>query len=303
MSTSRTTEFSDYLASPNSIQGPDIPTRPNHDTFTETCLQEGLADAAGKIYDKLSFTSQAPITFERRCSSWLGFSLSKAMDKRYDDLYIARDIIARTRAALVGIQEHRLQAEADLQEVEQQIQITRSQLQDRSHLLYEPLADVLSEPDASDSKPREYPRPPSSLWSKAAPRIARWVRRQPWNRYLLWVALVGGEIGLIYGIAMQLGDAELTGWLLAVSLSALAVGTSWLAIPTLMQEPLGPRSKKRILSWIALGLYVVTMFALGWLRYLYMRPEVIGLLETAADDPKPSSSCLGTVTFFSASSG
>lgn len=286
MSISRTTEYSDYLASPNSVQGPDIPSRPSHESFTEACLQEGLADAAGQIYDKLSFTSQAAITFERRCSSWLGFSLSKAMDKRYDDLYVARDIIARTRAALVGVQEHRLQAEADLQEVEQQIQAARTQLQDPKHLLYEPLADVLSEPDLGDSKPREYPKRPSSLGSKVVPGIVTWIRSQPWNRYLLWAALVGGEIGLIYGIAMELGDAEVTGWLLAVSLSALAVGTSWLAIPTLLREPSRPRSKRRALSWIALGLYVTTMLALGWLRYLYMRPEVARLLEASVEDPR-----------------
>ncbi|MGO4230181.1 hypothetical protein AB4Y72_15075 [Arthrobacter sp. YAF34] len=285
MSTSQPTDFGGYLATANAVKGPDIPDRPNHANFTEACLQEGLTDAAGHIYDKISFASVAPMTFERRCSNWLGFALSKAMDKRHDDLYLARDIIARTRAALVRVQEQRIQSEADLQEVEQQIETARSRLMDPTHPSYEPLADILSEPGLDDwnaGRPTE--RLPS-LWSQMA--VDGWTsfREHSWKKTFLWIALVAGEIGLIYGIALQLGDSENTGVLVAVSLSALAVGTGWLAIPTLLRGPAGSRSRK-VLSWIALFLYVITMLALGWLRYVYMRPEVVVLLEKAATDPK-----------------
>src|SRR4051812_42479693 len=232
--------FQNYLATANAVKGPDIPSRPAQADFVETCLQEGIADAAAQIYDKYSFASEAPMTFERRCSSWLGIALSQAMDKRHDDLYKARDIISRTRAAAVGVREKRLQAEADLKEVERQIDQARMPLEDRQSPLYEPLTDALSEPDSVDGgalgKKKKNTVKVSSISSQmigAAWNLIggawNWCRRQSWPKLVLGAILVAGEIGLIYAIALQLGDAEITAILIALSVSGLAIGAGWLA--------------------------------------------------------------------------
>ena len=284
MNISESPSFGGYLATANAVKGPEIPDRPNHANFINACMQEGLTDAAGHIYDKWSFASDAPMTFERRCSSWLGVALGKAMDKRHDDLYMARDIISRTRAALVEVEGKRVQAEADIREVEQQIETARATLADPTHPLFEPLADVFSEPERDNLGAKPNGHNQDSLWSRGATDVWTSLRKHSWKKSLLWLALVAGEIGLIYGIALQLGDAESSGALVALSLSALAVGIGWLAIPTLLQ-PASPLPRK-ILSGIALFFYLITMLGLGWLRYVYMRPEVVALLEDAADDPR-----------------
>lgn len=281
--------FQNYLATANAVKGPDIPSRPAQADFVETCLQEGIADAAAHIYDKYSFASEAPMTFERRCSSWLGIALSQAMDKRHDDLYKARDIISRTRAAAVGVREKRLQAEADLKEVERQIDQARMPLEDRQSPLYEPLTDALSEPDSVDGgalgKKKKNTVKISSISSQmigAAWNLIggawNWCQRQSWPKLVLGAILVAGEIGLIYAIALQLGDAEITAILIALSVSGLAIGAGWLAIPTLLQGAEAQLSRK-VLSSITLALYVLTIVSLGWIRYLYLRPEAVGLFE------------------------
>ena len=283
MSSHQSVDFSGYLATANTVKGPAIPDRPNHANFVNACLQEGMNDASRSIYDKLSFASTAPMTFERRCSSWLGTALGKAMDRRHEDLYLARDIIARTRAALIEVQARRAQTESDIGEVERRIEAARVPLMDRGNPLHAPLSDVFSEPE------REVHHPARSFHHIGL-SLARVVRklgtliRIHWARFILWIALVSGELGLIYGVALQLGDTEQTGLLVAVSLAALAVGTGWLAIPTLLR-PASSRSLK-VLSSVALFLYFVSILGLGWLRFVNMRPEVITLLERAAGDRK-----------------
>lgn len=281
MSNRQPVDFSGYLAAANAVTGPGIPDRPNHANFVNACLQEGMSDASSSIYDKLSFASVAPMTFERRCSSWLGIALGKAMDRRHEDLYLARDIIARTRAALVEVQARRIQTETEIREIELKIEAARAPLLDPDDQLHDPLWDVRFEPGREDPLPAKDVKHLGLLWSRGAKSVSGFVRAQL-ARTILWIALVAGEVGLIYGIAMQLGDAELTGVLVAVSLSALSVGTGWLAIPTLLR-PASSRSRK-VLSSVALVLYFITILGLGWLRFVQMRPEVIDLLERAADD-------------------
>lgn len=277
-------EFRGYLAGVHAVNGPDIPDRPNHSLFTDACRQDGLADAAKNIFDKHSFASQAPLTFEHRCSSWLGFALSRAIDKRHEDLYVARDITARTQAAFVQVQGQRQQAELELGEVEKQIEHMNAVFKDPRHPLYEPFADVLSTPDlekeeGSAKGRRTRTRP----WAHMIGTFGSWIWGHPWKKIVLWLALVGGEVGLIWGVTQQIGDDELTGLLLAISLSAMAVGIAWMAVPPLL-DPATSRRRKAV-SCIALALYVTTMLALGWLRYVLSRPDVLDLYKEAMEQP------------------
>ena len=276
-----------FPASP-AVPGPDIPGRPDHAQFTDACFQDGLADAARGIYDKYSFTSQAPTTFEHRCSSWLGFALSKAIDQRHDDLHAARDIAAQAATDLAQVQGRRRQAEEDLTEIESRIDETRALLEDPRDPLYEPLTEMLSSPEPVDKKAAKKSRKASRpAFHAVRPvlhalrRLGSWFWSRPWAHVLLWIPLVAGEVGLIFGITQRLGDDPRTGQLLALSVSALAVAVAWLAIPPLMSS--AASGARKVLSAIAVTLYVVTILALGWLRYLTSRPDVLELVEEAAD--------------------
>lgn len=237
-----------------------------------------MADATRGIFDKHSFTSRGPMTFEHRCSSWLGFAFAKAIDKRHDDLYVSRDIAARTRAAFVQVQEQRLQSEKDLLEVEGQIIQTRAVLDDPQHAFYEPLTDALTTPHKETSAPRSRRATP---WQQSLGDLGVWLHDRPWKKMVLWLALVAGEIGLIFAITQNLGDDEVTGQLLALSLSAMAVGVAWLAVPPLLES--GTSRGRKIVSWVALVFYVSTMLALAWLRYVISRPDVLDLVFDASN--------------------
>lgn len=281
MSATSSEEFRSYLTGAPAVRGPEIPDRPPYTQFIETCRQDGLADAAGGIFDKHSFALQAPTTFEHRCTSWLGLAFSKAIDKRHDDLYAARDISARTDAACAQVEGRRSQAEKDLAEVEQEIKAARAVLDDPHHALHEPLAEMLSSPEPVDAKGTKKRRKAPTPWVHTGRRVGSWLWHRPWFMILLWPFLVAGEVGLIYQITQLLGDNSRTGLLLAISISALAVAIAWLAVPPLVQP--GASRARQILSSTALLLYVVSMLALGWLRYVTSRPDVVVLLEEAAD--------------------
>lgn len=281
MSTALPEDLRTRAAGARVVQGPDIPGRPDQAQFTDACFQDGLADAARGIYDKHSFTSQAATTFEHRCSSWLGFALGKAIDKRHDDLQAARDIAADAEAEFIRVQGRRCQAEEDLAEVERRIEETGAILEDPRDRLHEPLTEMLSSPEPVDKKAVKKSRRFARPAFHSVRRLASWLWRQPWGHHLVWLALVAGEIGLIFGITQRLGDDVRTGQLLALSVSGLAVAIAWLAVPPLM-EPRASGARK-VLSTIALTLYVVTILALGWLRYLTSRPDVLDLVEDAAD--------------------
>lgn len=279
-------EFRKYLTGAHAVNGPDIPDRPNHSIFTDSCRQDGLTDAARGIFDKHSFTSRAPMTFEHRCSSWLGFAFAKAIDKRHDDLYVARDIAARTHAAFVQVQGQRHQMEDELREVEEQIGRTRTVLDDPQNLFYEPLTDVLTTPH-HEAALLKNPRTASTPWHQPFGDLGSWIRDRPWKKIVLWLALVAGEIGLIFALTQDLGDDPRTGQLLALSLSAMAVGIAWLAVPPLLES--GTSRGRKVVSWIALTLYVLSILPLGWLRSIKTRPDVQELVYEAtrqADMPR-----------------
>jgi hypothetical protein len=82
-------------------------------------------------------------------------------------------------------------------------------------------------------------------------------------------------------ITQDLGDGEVMGQMLALSLSAMAVGIAWLAVPPLIKP--GVSRGRRVVSWIAITFYVSTMLALGWLRHVIIRPEVLTLVEDATN--------------------
>ncbi|WP_298585285.1 hypothetical protein [uncultured Kocuria sp.] len=281
MSTAPPDELRADAAGSHTVPGPDIPERPNHAQFTDACFQDGLTDAARGIFDKYSFTSQAPTTFEHRCSSWLGFALGKAIDQRHEDLYTARDITARAEADLVRAQGRLRHTEEELVEVEGRIDETRAILDDPGHPLYEPLAEMLSSTEPVDQKAAKKSRKNLRPAFHTVRRIALWFWTRPYLYTLLWLALVGGEVGLIYGVTQLLGDSQLTGQLMALSVAGLAVAIASFAIPPLL-DPQARRSHKT-LGTIAVTLYVVTIVALGWLRYLTTRPDVLDLAEDAAD--------------------
>ncbi|MEX5296097.1 hypothetical protein QYM41_12540 [Kocuria sp. CPCC 205268] len=268
-------------AGSHTVPGPDIPERPNHAQFADACFQDGLTDAARGIFDKHSFTSQAPTTFEHRCSSWLGFALGKAIDQRHEDLYTARDITARTEADLVRAQGRLRHAEEELAEIEGRMDETRAILDDPGHPLYEPLAEMLSSTEPVDQKAAKKSRKSLRPAFHTVRRVALWFWSRPYLYTLLWLALVGGEVGLIYGITQRLGDDQLTGQLLALSVAGLSVAIASFAIPPLLDRNAAP--SRKTLGWIAVTLYVVTIVALGWLRYLTSLPDVLDLAEDAAD--------------------
>lgn len=273
-------EFRKYLIGVHAVRGPDIPERPNHAVFTDACRQDGLTDAARGIFDKHSFTSHAPMTFEHRCSSWLGFSFAQAIDKRHEDLYIARDIAARTQAAFVQVQGERQKNESDLQEVEDQIVRAKALLDDPHSQFYQPLTDALTTPHHESKSFKSRPEN-STPWYQSVADVAAWVGTRPWKKFLLWLALVTGEIFLIFSITQRLGDSEQIGQMLALSLAAMAVAVAWLAVPPLLEH--GTSRGRKVVSWLAITLYVLTMLALGWVRYLTTRPRVFTLVEDATD--------------------
>lgn len=281
VSTTSPESFRSYLTEAHAVRGPDIPDRPPYAQFIETCHQDGVADAERGIFDKHSFALQAPTTFEHRCSSWLDVAFSKAIDERHDDLHTARDIMARTEAACAQVEGQRHQTEQELTEVEQEIEKTRAVLRDPGHALHEPLADMLSSPEPIDTTETNRRRKAATPRFRTGRRVGSWLGRRPWATILLWPFLVAGEIGLIYQITQEIGDGVWTGLLLTVSLSAFAVAIAWLAVPPLVQA--GASRARQVLSAIALLLYLVGMVALGWLRYLKSRPEVVTLMDDAAD--------------------
>jgi hypothetical protein len=132
-----------------------------------------------------------------------------------------------------------------------------------------------------DKKAAKKSRKASRPAFHAVRRLGSWLWHQEWGHHVVWLALVAGEIGLIFGITQRLGDDVRTGQLLALSVSGLAVAIAWLAIPPLMSS--AASGARKVLSAIAVTLYVVTILALGWLRYLTSRPDVLELVDEAAD--------------------